>query len=466
MSHSSTNQFVPRELIAKYNTAGPRYTSYPTAPEWRNELPLDEALGIIDANQRERADTPLSLYVHIPFCHKLCYYCGCNMLVTKQQDLVSQYLDAVIAEIDRMAKRLDTQRRPVVQIHWGGGTPTYLNSAQIARLFGAIAERFTIAPDAEISLELHPPVTTFEQLATLRRLGFNRVSMGVQDFDHDVQVAVNRIQPYEQTRDLIAECRRLGFLSVNTDLMYGLPFQTVEKFKATLAKVETLRPDRIALFNYAHVPWLKKHMAMIKEETLPKPDEKLDIFEYAIADLTRQGYRYIGMDHFALPENELATAQADGTLRRNFMGYTTCADSDLYAFGASSISDLDRAYLQNQRNIHDYIRLMDEQELPIVRGMALSDDDRLRREVINRLFCVLRVDKAEIAARFGIDFDATFARELAELAPLAEDGLVELSDAAITVMPRGQVLLRNIAMPFDAYLAKTPAGERRFSKTV
>jgi oxygen-independent coproporphyrinogen-3 oxidase len=467
MTPLSSNPFiVPREILDKYNTAGPRYTSYPTAPEWRDDVRLDEALAIIDANNRERADVPLSLYVHLPFCHKLCYYCGCNMLVTKKQDLVERYLAALFVEIDHVADRIDASRRKVVQIHWGGGTPTYLDSEQITRLFNKLTSRFELLPDAEVSLELHPPVTSFEQLETLKRLGFNRVSMGIQDFDPDVQQAVNRIQPYEQTRDLIAKCRELGFISVNTDLMYGLPHQTLEKFKKTLSLVETIRPDRIALFNYAHVPWLKKHMSMIKEDTLPGPDEKLEIFEYAIADMLRQGYHYIGMDHFALPENELATAQADRSLRRNFMGYTTCLDSDLYSFGVSSISDLDRAYLQNTRNVNDYIEWMKTAEVAVKRGMVLSDDDRLRREVINRLFCILVVEKAVIETQFGVDFDAYFARELKALEPLAEDGLVVLTPSEIQVTPRGQILLRNIAMHFDAYLAKTAPGERRFSKTI
>lgn len=462
---TAADYLVPRDILARYDVAGPRYTSYPTAPEWRADFGEAEARSAIAANNRERAGVPLSLYVHVPFCHKLCFFCGCNMLVTKKQDLVAKYLDAIEAEIAHVAARMDRSRE-VVQIHWGGGTPTYLEPAQIERLFGALAKHFAIRPDAEISTELHPAVTSFEQLATLRKLGFNRVSMGIQDFDEKVQETVNRIQPYELTRDLIAECRRLGFLSVNTDLMYGLPHQTVEGFRATLAKVETIRPDRIALFNYAHVPWLKKHQSVFKEEWLPPPATKLEVFELAIRSLLGQGYRYIGMDHFALPDDELTRAQADGTLRRNFMGYTTCADSDLYAFGPSSIADLDRAYLQNERNVHAYLELMGARDLPVVRGMDLSDDDRLRREVINRLFCLLRVDKADVAARFGIDFDATFADALAALAPLEADGLVALTPDAIRVTPRGQILLRNVAMVFDAYLAKTPPEGRRFSRTV
>jgi oxygen-independent coproporphyrinogen-3 oxidase len=467
MSLKPSNPYlVPREILDRYNTAGPRYTSYPTAPEWQNDLGLDAGLALIEANGLERAETALSLYVHLPFCHRLCWFCGCNMLVTNQQDLVERYLTALLREIDHLAARIDTAKRHVVQIHWGGGTPTFLNSEQLSRLFNALRARFNIAPHAEISLELHPAVTSFEQLETLAKLGFNRVSMGIQDFDPQVQEAVNRPQTYEVTRDLIIKCRELGFLSVNTDLMYGLPYQTLEKFQATLAKLHTLKPDRIALFNYAHVPWLKPHMALIKESTLPTPDDKLAIFEYAINDLITKGYRYIGMDHFALPDDELSLAQANRTLRRNFMGYTTCADSDLFAFGASSISDLDRAYLQNTRNVHDYIALMASQELPLQRGMRLSDDDRLRREVINRLFCVLYVDKAELEKDFAIHFDTYFARALEALVPLSNDGLIELAPGSLQVTPRGQILLRNIAMLFDAYLEKTPPSERKFSKTV
>ncbi len=465
MAHSSNPYTLPREILDKYNTSGPRYTSYPTAPEFREDFTQAEALVVIQENQAARADMGLSLYVHVPFCHKLCWYCGCNMLVTKQQDLVERYLDAVITEIDRYSKVIDT-RRPVVQIHWGGGTPTYLSSEQITRLYTAITDRFTLAPEAEVSIEIHPPVTTFEQLETLAKLGFNRVSMGVQDFDEEVQKAVNRIQPFEQTKGIIDKARELGFISVNTDLMYGLPFQTVERFSKTLDQIQALRPDRIALFNYAHVPWLKPHQNLIKEETLPTPDEKIALFELAIDRMIQQGYHYIGMDHFALPDNELSIAQADRTLRRNFMGYTTCADSDLYAFGMSSIGDLDSAYLANPRKLPDYLAAMEQEGLPVTRGMVLTADDRLRRDVINRIICHLHLDKAEIERLHGIDFDAYFAAELPKLEPLAQDGLLEIHPDHLVVTPRGQLLLRNICMVFDAYLAKSAPGERRFSKTV
>lgn len=463
---SANPYVVPREILDRYNTAGPRYTSYPTAPEWREDVPPEETYEILADNRAQRGDVGLSLYVHVPFCHKLCYYCGCNMLVTKDQDLVERYLAAVDREIAHLAERIDPSRRPVVQIHWGGGTPTYLNPAQLTRLFRSLTDRFTLAPDAEISLEVHPPVTSFEQLETLVGLGFNRLSMGIQDFDPAVQVAVNRIQPFEQTRDLIARARELGFLSINTDLMYGLPLQTLEGFGRTLGLIKELRPDRIALFNFAYLPWLKPHHKLIKESELPAADTKVALLERAIAELLDQGYRYIGMDHFALPEDELSVAQQERTLRRNFMGYTTCADSDLYSFGVTSISDLDQAYLANARKLPDYLELVETRELAITRGMVLSADDRLRRDVINRLICHCYLDKAEIAGLHGIDFDATFAAELARLAPLEADGLLERHADHLRVTPRGQLLLRNICMVFDAYLGKDRPDGPKFSRTV
>lgn len=466
MSLPENPYVLPREILDKYNTSGPRYTSYPTAPEWSDNVGAEKGIEVLRENQETRGDVALSLYVHLPFCHKLCYYCGCNMQVTKDEDLVSRYLRALEREISLVAQQIDTSRRKVVQIHWGGGTPTFLNSEQITRVYRALTNAFELVPDAEVSIEVHPPVTTFEQLETLRSLGFNRISMGIQDFDPAVQAAVNRIQPFEQTRDLIAKARELGFLSVNTDLMYGLPLQSVERFKETLRLVEQLRPDRIALFNFAYLPWLKPHHKLIKEENLPPADEKIAIFESAIDSLIRQGYKYIGMDHFALPDDELSIAQAERTLRRNFMGYTTCADSDLLAFGVTSISDLDAAYLANAKKIDEYMELLNQPVLPTQRGMVLSADDRLRRDVINRLICHCYLDKAEIERLHGIDFDSYFALELPKLLPLAEDGLLEIQDRALKVTPRGQLLLRNICMVFDTYLTNSSSGERKFSKTV
>jgi oxygen-independent coproporphyrinogen-3 oxidase len=455
---------VPRALIETYNTRGPRYTSYPTAPEWRTALSDEDARAALQANREARADVPLSLYVHIPFCVKLCYYCGCNRIITRSVDLVERYIRALDQEVGEVA--VLAGERPVVQVHWGGGTPTHLTPLELRRVFGSLAKRFEMRPDAEISIEVHPPVTTFEQLETLRDLGFNRVSMGVQDFDPVVQKAVNRLQSYEQTAALIDRARKLGFQSVNLDLMYGLPFQTPTGFEATLAQVETLRPDRVALFNYAHVPHLQPGQRMIDPDSLPQPAVKLELFEMAIDHFIGRGYRYIGMDHFARPEDELARSLDQRTLRRNFMGYTTCADSDLIGFGISSISDLDTMYLQNVKQLEPYFAAMGEGRIPVARGLALSADDRLRRDIINRLICHCHVEKAEIEALHGIDFDQTFAIELRELRALEADGLVTLTAGALHVPPRGQILLRNVCMPFDAWLRRQPGEARTWSRTV
>ncbi len=456
---------VPRDLIAKYNTKGPRYTSYPTAPEWRESFGDEEALAVFAENDRERRDVPLSLYVHVPFCVKLCYYCGCNKIITQNTEIVDRYVAALDREVARVAGQLSGDRR-VVQIHWGGGTPTHLSPDQIRRVYGSLSSRFTLDPEAEISIEVHPTVTSFEHLATLRDLGFNRLSMGVQDFDPEVQQAVNRLQTYELTRALIVEARRIGFRSVNVDLMYGLPLQSVEKFTQTLAKIHSLAPDRIALFNYAHMPHSLPGQRLIPDASIPSADVKLDLFELAIDSFVQAGYRYIGMDHFAHPDNELATALDDRTLRRNFMGYTTMADSDLVSFGVSSISELDTVYIQNHKNIKEYFAATEADRLPAQRGMRLTEDDRLRRDVINRLICHCYLDKSEIERLHGIDFDATFAMELAELVPLAEDGLIVLNARSLEVTARGQMLLRNICMPFDAYLRRTAPEDRKFSRTV
>lgn len=457
---------VPRELLEKFDVSGPRYTSYPTAPEWSDAFTPAEARQVLTENAATRAQNPLAIYVHIPFCVKLCSFCGCNVHITRDGDIVGRYLDALEAELDRVRAVVDTDR-PVVQLHWGGGTPTHLDLAQIERLFTAIATRFRIADGAEISLEVHPSVTSFEQLRLLRDLGFNRISMGVQDFDPEVQAAVNRIQPYELTRDLIAECRRLGFRSINTDLMYGLPFQNRSKFETTMDRLLAIRPDRIALFSYAHVPWIKPAHKLLEKQGLPEPEQKLALMEFAIGTMLDAGYTYIGMDHFALPEDELSVALGKRTLRRNFMGYTTRAGVDMIAFGVSAIGELDGAYLQNQRKLPDYFRAIEEgTDLPIMRGMRLSADDRLRKDVIARISCLGELRFAEIEAAHGIDCRQAFADELARLAPLADDGLLRLDDEGFALTPRGQVLVRIVCMAFDRYLERRAPEERRFSRTI
>ncbi len=455
---------VPRELIAKYDQPGPRYTSYPTVPEWSADFREADVYAALDRNAQQRAGVPLSLYAHVPFCSKLCYYCGCNIHLTRDNDLVERYLDAVDREVGLIAEHVGGDR-PVVQLHWGGGTPTHLNPEQIERLFGILTSRFKLgAGDPEVSIEVHPNVTTEAHMRTLARLGFNRISMGVQDFDPVVQQAVHRIQPYEVTHELVVLARQLGFKSVNLDLMYGLPHQTLRGFHDTLEKVATIRPDRVALFNYAHLPAVFPHQKGFKE--LPTRDLKLDLFEMAIDYFIGQGYQFIGMDHFALPENELSRSRNDRSLRRNFMGYTTCADSDLLSFGMSSISDIDGAFYQNERKLQGYYDAIEAGNLPIIRGMLVSADDTLRRDVIYTLACHGYLDKEKIEARHGIEFNATFAVELGEMVDMAADGLVALEPGAIRVLPRGQVLIRNVCMPFDAYLRKRPIEKRTFSRTV
>jgi oxygen-independent coproporphyrinogen-3 oxidase len=454
---------VPRELVDKYDQPGPRYTSYPTVPEWSADFGQADVEAALAANARDRAGLPLSLYIHVPFCAKLCYYCGCNIHLTRDDDLVERYIAAVDREVGGIADLVDAAR-PVVQIHWGGGTPTHLNPDQLTRLFGTLTKRFNPAKDAEISLEVHPNVTSRAQMQTLSGLGFNRISMGVQDFDPAVQKAVNRLQPFEVTRDLVETARSLNFQSVNLDLMYGLPLQTLEGFRDTLAKVGFIRPDRVALFNYAHLPAMFPHQKAFRE--LPDRQLKLDLFELAIDYFVGQGYQYIGMDHFALPENELSRSRQDRTLRRNFMGYTTCADSDLLSFGMSAISDLDGAFYQNERKLPGYFEAVEAGKLPIIRGMNLSPEDKLRRDVIYTLACHGYLDKGKVEARYGIAFDEHFSADLDDLRDMERDRLVEVGPDAITVLPRGQVLIRNVCMPFDAYLRARPAAARRYSRTV
>ena len=445
-----------RALLERYGSEPiPRYTSYPSANHWREGITGDD----IRAALGRTGERPFSLYVHVPFCRKLCFYCGCNMLVTRNEALVERYLRALEVEIERVSDLLP--RIPeVVQLHLGGGTPTYLDPAQLTRLVAALRRRFAWKPDAEASIEIHPPVTSPEQMRTLARLGFNRVSMGVQDFDPRVQARVNRIQPFEQTRDLVVLARDLGFVSVNVDLMYGLPLQSVEGFSRTLDRVEELRPDRIALFGYAHVPSLKKRQGQFSAEELPGPDLRLALFERALERLLAAGYLYVGLDHFALPEDELCRARAAGTLRRNFMGYTTCADSDVLAFGPSAISDVAGTYLQNEREVHRWADLLEAGRLPIVRGHTLSAEDEARRDLIMQLFCRLEVDLETVAREHPGALGGSLDEEALLLRRLENDGLLVRDQARLRVSGDGQLLLRTVASAFDTYL-RTPGAVRR-----
>ena len=454
---------ISEELLAKYNRPGPRYTSYPTAPVWKDDFGPD------DLEQRyataDLRGTPLSLYMHLPFCESLCLFCACNVSIQKDKSVAIPYLAALKQEIDHVA-RMVSRKRPVIQFHWGGGTPTYLSPAQLEDLFAYTRERFLFAPDSEIGIEIDPRVTSRAHLETLRRLGFNRLSMGIQDFQPKVQETIHRVQPYEMTRDLIAASRELGFQSLNVDLIYGLPYQTAGSFEHTIDQVLTLAPDRVAMFSYAHVPWLKKQQGAFAAH-LPEGSEKFRIFRAGLERFLDAGYVYIGMDHFARPEDELATAQRDRTLHRNFQGYTTKAGTDLYGMGVSAISSIGESYAQNRREIPAYQTTVADRGIATMRGYRLSQDDVIRRAVIGRLLCHTVISKQEIEREFAISFDDYFAPEIASLEEPAADGLVTLDSAGIRVTPLGRIFIRNIAMVFDRYLHEQQMDQKPlFSKTL
>jgi oxygen-independent coproporphyrinogen III oxidase len=454
---------ISEAFLDKYNRAGPRYTSYPTAPVWKDDFgpdDLEECFALAD----ERS-TPVSLYMHIPFCESLCLFCACNVSIQKDKRVALGYLEALKHEIGHVGQRVSKRRR-VVQFHWGGGTPTYLAPAQMEDLFAATRERFSFADDAEIGVEIDPRVTTREHLETLRRLGFNRLSMGIQDFQPHVQEAIHRVQPYEMTRELMDSARELGFLSLNVDLIYGLPYQTADSFRSTIEQVLTLSPDRVAMFSYAHVPWLKKQQGAFAAH-LPEGMEKFRIFRAGLEGFLAAGYLYIGMDHFARPEDELAVAQRHRTLHRNFQGYTTKAGADLYGMGVSAISSIGDAYGQNRREVPEYQSAVAFRGIATMRGYRLSSDDRVRRDVIGRLLCHTVIVKSEIERQYAIDFDEYFAPELAQLEEPRAEGLLTLSADEIRVSPLGRIFIRNVAMTFDRYLREQQMDHRPlFSKTL
>ncbi len=450
-------------LLEKYSKAGPRYTSYPTAPYFSESF--GEAEWLDELRQTQDLGRDLSLYVHIPFCDTLCYYCGCNMVATRKYDKATQYLDHLFREIDRVAA-LTSPARTARQFHWGGGTPTYLKPDDIRRLYGHIAGKFPIAADAEISCEVDPRELSREHVRALKGSGFNRVSLGVQDLDDRVQKAVNRVQPESLIREVYGWMREEGFASINMDLMVGLPHQTVDSFRVTLDKIAALAPDRLAVFNYAHVPWMKKHQTLIDETALPNLAQRLDLQQLIMDRLDAAGYVYIGMDHYARPDDELVKARQAKTLYRNFQGYTTHKNCDIIAFGASSISQTEDVFVQNVKKLPDYYRLVEAGKLPVERGLRVTAEDRLRRDAITRVMCDLELDKAAFGAQWNIDFDRHFADALPELADMAADGLVMLTPGKITVTDIGRIFLRNIAMPFDAYLKQAADAKPRFSRTL
>jgi oxygen-independent coproporphyrinogen-3 oxidase len=451
------------DLIRKYDKAGPRYTSYPTAVQFHN------GFGAADYRRQALASNasgrPLSLYVHIPFCDTVCYYCACNRIVTKNRARAIPYLEHLHREIALQGALFDPAR-PVTQLHWGGGTPTFLDGAQLHQLRQVIADHFQLLSDdrGEYAIEVDPRAADAATIALLRELGFNRLSVGVQDFDVQVQTAVNRLQSPAVTLAVMQAARREGFKSISVDLIYGLPHQTAARFARTLEAIIAIAPDRLSVFNYAHLPELFKTQRQLDAAALPSPAEKLNILKTVIETLTAAGYLYIGMDHFARPGDELALAQQTGTLYRNFQGYSTHADCDLVALGMTSISMVGDCYSQNEKTIEAYQAALDDGRLPVARGVQLDADDRLRRAVITQLTCHCALDFVTIEQAYGIDFGDYFAPELAQLADMQADGLLHLDGAGITVRPAGRLLIRNICMVFDRYLRQAAA--QRFSRVI
>ncbi|MBH1969607.1 oxygen-independent coproporphyrinogen III oxidase [Moraxellaceae bacterium AER2_44_116] len=451
------------DLIQRYDLAGPRYTSYPTAVQFHNQFDETEYLQAIhDSNNSQR---PLSLYVHLPFCGTVCYYCACNKIITANRKRASPYLDDLHQEIELQAARF-TEKRPVSQLHFGGGTPTFISDDEITSLMNKLRQHFYLLEEdkGDYSIEIDPREVTPAKIVLLRKLGFNRMSFGVQDFDPKVQVAVNRIQSLEQTAAAVDTARASGFHSINIDLIYGLPFQTVESFALTLDKVLALNPDRLSVFNYAHLPHLFKVQKQMDENTLPSAATKLAILQYVIERLQQAGYVYIGMDHFAKPDDELALAQENGTLYRNFQGYSTHAGCDLIGLGITSIGMVDDTYSQNVKTLEEYHECVSTGKLPVYRGVRLTSDDKLRRALITQLICLFKIDISSLEQTWNIDFADYFAEELRQLAVMANDGLITLDKTAIQVLPRGRLLIRNICMVFDSYLRQ--GQQQRFSKVI
>ncbi len=454
-----------RALVEKYDRPGPRYTSYPTAPQFHTAFAGDHYRQAATQSNQETTAKPLSIYIHIPFCESLCYYCACNKIITQKTSRAVEYLEYLKQEIRLQASLFD-HKRQVTQLHLGGGTPTYLTQAQLSDLMGSLRAAFNLdeSEQRQFSLEVDPRTITAEQIQQLRDLGFNRISFGIQDFDPKVQAAVNRVQSDEQVQALMSAARAAQFRSISVDLIYGLPLQTVASFTTTLDKIIALRPDRIAAYSYAHLPKMVRAQRLIKPEDMPPPERKLELLELTIRKLCQAGYVYIGMDHFALPEDELAQARANDTLQRNFQGYSTHADCDLIGMGVSSIGKVGDTYSQNVKELSQYYAYLNKGQLPLQRGYQLNADDRLRRDVISTLMCHNRIDIAAIEQQHGINFNEYFADALAQLHEQVEDGLVTISDQAIVLLDQGNLMMRSVAMAFDAYLGAKQRGE--FSRTV
>jgi oxygen-independent coproporphyrinogen-3 oxidase len=453
---------VDLDLVKKYNVAGPRYTSYPPATKFTDTVTWDELSARIDANNQTPRD--LSVYFHIPFCETLCWFCGCTTVITLNHDKGKDYIDYLDREVAKMAPKLHPDRK-AVQLHFGGGSPTFLRPDEIRRLGDIIHKHFKFSPDIEASVEVDPRRLTRDHMVALREIGFNRASMGVQDFNPKVQEAIHRIQPREMTQQAIDWMRELGYGSINLDLIYGLPHQTPETFNETLDTVLEMKPDRLAVFSYAHVPWIKPAQKILEDKVLPSPESKLEVLKLVIERLTANDqYVYIGMDHFAKPTDELAIAQRNKQLQRNFQGYSTRAGSDIYAFGMSGVSQVPEAYWQNEKELPKYQTAVDAGNVPLHKAYFVTDEDKIRRETIMRTMCDLSLDFASMSQKLGINFEQHFANELASLAPFEADGLVKRTATGLEVTNSGRLFIRNIAMCFDNTLA--PASERRHSKTI
>ena len=467
---SNVETRLTASLLQKYSLNIPRYTSYPTAPEWTSEFTKEDFLS---ANEKaDKLKAPISLYFHLPFCESQCYFCACNVVISKKKEITNPYLEYIEKEIEIMCRdapsgRLINKNRLVEQIHLGGGTPTYFSPEELTDLFSVIEKNFNISENCEIGVEIDPRVTTFDHLEVLSNLGFNRISMGIQDFNSTVQNAVNRVQSFEDTREIIEYSREIGFMSVNVDLIYGLPYQTKETFAKTVDLILKLNPDRIALFHYAHLPQLLAHQAKyIPGDSLPSSDVKIEIFQHAVSELTENSYVFIGLDHFAKPADELALARKNKTLHRNFQGYTTKSGCDLYGFGITAISNVQNTFSQNLKKLNPYYEALDKNELPLFRGITLNKDDILRREIIMKILCHGIVDIQEIEEKYNIDFKIYFSSELEKLKELVSDGLVRILESIIFVTDTGQFFLRNIASVFDYYLNYKNGKERIYSKSV
>ena len=453
-----------QDLIVRYGGRGPRYTSYPTALQFNDEL--TEADYKAKAKESNDSDVPLSLYVHIPFCHSLCYYCGCNKIVTRNEDRVSRYMEMLYREIEMQSELFDRKRK-VEQLHFGGGTPTYLDKEQLGALMDHLRKSFTFdESDAhEFSIEVDPRTVDAERIRELRSLGFNRLSLGIQDFDEPVQKAVNRAQSPEEVQELMDSAREAGFGSISFDLIYGLPLQNVETFDKTLDIAIAMKPDRLAVYNYAHLPQRFKGQRMINSDDIPTPETKLDLLHHTIDKLCDAGYIYIGMDHFALPEDELVLARENGTLQRNFQGYSTHRQCDLVSLGVSGIGGIGNMFAQNAVSTIEYEEIIESGELPIKKGLLVDDDDLLRAAVIQDLMCYDSLSYDDFGARHNVDFREYFSDEISKLKVLEDDDLIELSDAGINITPKGRLLLRNISMTFDRYI-DLEENDNRFSKAI